>query len=125
MVNEEITRRVRGKLKNRYVYLKGASIEEIKASHAKAVAEVTALLPTDAELETIIEETTTEFQKLAGSGMALSRFRRKKIIRQLYANHFSSGDYSYSQFCIAVATYIGATDTATKQLDPMFDGFIA
>ena len=122
---DEITIRVRRRIKPQMIRLGGVSLEIIKKNHANALSTIQEMLPHDEELEKLIADVTAEVDRIIADREASQRFRGKVMLKRFYNRHISPLNIGYTSACLDLAKLIGKTDKVARRLDPVFDKLIA
>ncbi len=122
---KEISLRVRKQLKARMVRFDGATIEQIKVSHASELAEINAMLPDDEALTKIVTETTETVNQIIATDTELDQFRGKNMLEVFHSRHIAPRNIGYNPTCIEIAKNVAKKGTVASRLDPIFDRLLA
>lgn len=120
---EEITLRVRRKIKGWTIRIGGASIEEVKAQQASEVGRLYALIPDEAQLTRDIAEISARVDKIISDGNALDQFRGKEILKEFHRRHVAAKNIGFKEMCVELAKRVGmeSSEKIAARLDPIFD----
>lgn len=121
---EEVSYRVMRSLGAYTVRLKGTNSDEIKASLDEGLNQSKRLLPEEAQLTRLVDETKVRVEQIITENRTLRSFRGKAIIEAFYAKYVSAKNIPYAEFCYEVAELIAQTDKISNILNPVFDALV-
>lgn len=122
---KEISLRIQKRLKAETVRFDGATVEQIRESHAKALNKVNALLPSEEQLGQMVKEITEVVDQILAADQELNYFRGKNILELFYQRHIAPKNIGYNRACIEIAKNVAQRGHIAPVLDPVFDRLLS